>query len=153
MGTRKRKSHLRRLLARLCADEGFAFALERRLLGNILEDPFTGCWEWQRRLAGNSSGGDLYGMLSVRLPDIAHPVPFRVHVLASVLFNGPVDYRQVRAHRCDNTLCCNPEHIESKSQSDNINDSISRFRHSSWKNLNYFGSLGDRRAPGADVPF
>ena len=141
------------LVARLKSDEAFAFALACRLLDNIVENPVTGCWEWQRRVKSNGNGGEPYGVLCVRLPGVPHPVPFRVHVLASVLFNGPVNHRHVRAHNCDNTICCNPAHIEQKSQRDNINDSVGRYRHNSWKNKKYFESLGDARAPGPDVPF
>lgn len=150
---RKRKRHLRLLIDRLRADESFAFALARRLLDNIIEDPLTGCWEWQRRLARNGSGGEPYGMLCVRLPGVAHPVPFRVHVLSWILFRGPFNARHDRAHECDNTVCCNPAHIESKSRADNIGDSVTRYRHSAYKNLKYFGTLGDRRVPGPDCPF
>jgi hypothetical protein len=156
---KKRRSHMRGLVARLKSDEAFSFALACRLLDNIVENPVTGCWEWQRRVKSNGNGGEPYGVLCVRLPGVPHPVPFRVHVLAWILFRGPCNAGHVRAHECDNTLCCNPAHIEQKTQQHNVNDSMTRGRHSSFKNLKYFGTLGDRatrfdaRAPGPDCPF
>lgn len=113
-------------------------------MANVLIDPVTGCWEWQRRRDPQG-----YGMLVVRVNGHG-PIPFRVHVLSWILFNGKFSGRLVRAHQCNNPPCCNPQHIEQKPQVENYGDSIDRGSH---KNSRYFDTLGDARAPGPDVPF
>lgn len=143
----KGKRHVRRLIERLVRDERFALALYSRLLRNVLECPLTGCWEWQRR-----RDPDGYGRLTVRVNG-GSPVAFRVHVISWILFGGKFSARLVRAHKCDNPPCCRPDHIEQKSNAGNIDDSRARYRHSSYKNFKYYESLGDRGAPGPDVPF
>lgn len=143
MGRGRRKNHLKVLLARLKGDEAFAHSLRARLRANVLENPLTGCWEWQRRLDPKG-----YGMMAVRLNG-GRPVPFRVHVLAWILYRGSINVRQVRAHRCDNPSCCNPDHIEQKSTQGNHDDALDRFRHTSWKTKKYYDSLAD----DASIPF
>ena len=147
MGRGRHKNHLKALLARLKRDESFAFALSSRLLSNVLVDPIIGCWEWQRRL--NRDG---YGQLAVRVNG-GDPVPFGVHVLAWILFRGRIVRGNHHSHTCDNPPCCNPDHIESKSVQGNHDDALDRFRHTAWKTKKYYDSLGDRGAPGPDVPF
>lgn len=147
MGRGRRSNHLAALLARLKSDEAFAFTLSSRLCSNVLVDPLTLCWEWQRRR--DPCG---YGMLAVRLNG-GRPVPFRVHVLAWILFRGRAISKHVRAHTCDNPPCCNPDHIESKTTQGNHDDALERYRHTSWKTRKYFESHGDKGAPGPNVPF
>lgn len=151
MGRGRRKNHLKALLARLKRDEPLAFRLSARLLSNVLVDPVTGCWEWQRR-----RNRDGYGMLAVRVNG-GDPVPFGVHVIAWLLFRGRILARHVCSHSCDNPPCCNPDHIESKTTQGNHDDALDRYRHTSWKTKKYYESLGDRArysgAPGPDVPF
>lgn len=146
MSRPKGKRHIRRLIERLRKDEGFALALRARLQDNVLACPITDCWEWQRR---KDPAG--YGMLAIRIN--GKPVPFRAHVLAWILFQGTFSGKLVRAHRCDNPSCCNPDHIQQKPEAGNHEDAMERYRHSSYKNFKYFETLGDRRAPGPDVPF
>lgn len=38
------------------------------------------------------------------------------------LVNGPIPESKVVRHRCDNSLCCNPKHLELGTQSENEND-------------------------------
>lgn len=147
-----RKKALSALVRRLREDEPFAFMLRARLINGVHIDLASGCWEWQRRSKPNGTG-ERYGVLTARVPGFTNPQPFAVHVLAWVLFGGKLNARHVRAHTCDNPICCNPAHIEQKTQSENISDCADRYRHNSFKRTRYYETLGDRGAPGPDVPF
>lgn len=72
----------------------------------------SGCWEWQR--AKDSRG---YGKCNIGGGkwDRAHRVSYRE-------FNGQIPDGLVVRHTCDNTSCCNPEHLIVGTMSDNMND-------------------------------
>ena len=73
------------------------------------------CWVWRGRVTpdgyGRFSEGDC----------LAHRFVFE-------LFNGPLDDEVVVRHRCDNPSCCNPHHLNSGTQQDNMDDRSSRGR-------------------------
>lgn len=79
----------------------------------------SGCWEWQR--SRNNMG---YGRIAKgRNMLLAHRVAFEE-------FNGPIPDGLVVRHKCDNPSCCNPEHLEIGSMSDNQQDCLRRGRRS-----------------------
>lgn len=51
------------------------------------------------------------------------------HRFAYSLRNGSISADQVIRHRCDNPLCCNPAHLASGTQADNVRDAVDRDRH------------------------
>lgn len=88
------------------------------------------CWEWQG--AVTSSG---YGNLSW------HGLHVQAHRVAYFLTNGgislPTNFRQEGAaaryrrfvlHKCDNRLCCNPEHLFLGSMRSNLLDAYAKGR-------------------------
>lgn len=44
----------------------------------------------------------------------------RTHILAYELLVGPVPLGKVLHHHCENPPCCNPAHLEPKTQQENI---------------------------------
>jgi hypothetical protein len=76
------------------------------------------CWLW----TGSTGPSNRYGMLRVNGRSV------KVHRFAWELVNGPIPDGKVVRHRCDNTLCVNPYHLELGTQLDNVRDSISRGR-------------------------
>lgn len=75
----------------------------------------TGCWLWSAGRFGNG-----YGAFKIDGKTIgAHCVSFR-------LFKGP--YRKQILHRCDNTLCVNPDHLFEGTQTDNMRDKVQKGR-------------------------
>ena len=83
---------------------------EQRFTERYTVDPVTGCWNWG---AGKTKG---YGYLWV--PDKpGRPTRKRGRVLqayklAWVWKNGPVPKRCDLHHKCENTRCVNPDHVE-----------------------------------------
>lgn len=75
------------------------------------------CWEWN-----GSRDKDGYGQTNSRLGTDA-----RAHRLSFKLFKGPITCDVVR-HTCDNSPCCNPDHLLQGSWADNLEDAIKRGR-------------------------
>lgn len=75
------------------------------------------CWEWQ------CSHNGKYGVIKVAKKQ------YQAHRYAFLITNGslPADGLIIR-HKCDNTLCCNPVHLEAGTHMDNARDKIERGR-------------------------
>lgn len=56
--------------------------------------------------------------------------PYNAHVLAYVLYNGPLSEHDVVRHLCHNKICINPSHLEKGSWKDNWKDSEEVHRES-----------------------
>lgn len=52
----------------------------------------------------------------------------RVHRHAYRKFKGEIPDGMVVRHKCDNRLCCNPDHLEIGTQADNARDRVERGR-------------------------
>jgi hypothetical protein len=77
------------------------------------------CWEW--RAAKTTAG---YGKMKVS------GVMYIASRLAWEIFNGrTLSDSLVARHACDNPACCNPEHIQPGTQTQNMQDMVSRGRH------------------------
>lgn len=53
----------------------------------------------------------------------------KAHRVSYELAYGPFDKSLVVRHKCDNTKCCNPEHLELGTQLDNVDDMLTRKRN------------------------
>lgn len=92
-----------------------------RFFSKLKLNPDTGCMEWQ---CGTANGG--YGCFSINRR------PYRAHRVAAYLA-GMIEHPKGIAsghgeqainvlHRCDNPLCCNPEHLFLGKHQDNMDD-------------------------------
>lgn len=70
----------------------------QNFLDRIIISP-TGCWEWQ-----GTRGRRGYGKI------IIEGKHWRTHRYSYQYYKGPVDGFDV-LHKCDNTCCCNPDHL------------------------------------------
>jgi Autographiviridae endonuclease len=63
-----------------------------------------------------------------------HCRPYRIgiHVVALVVFDGPLSEEQMALHRCDHRWCCNPLHLFRGTQLDNIHDMDRKGRRVVW---------------------
>lgn len=51
------------------------------------------------------------------------------HRVSHELFKGPIPTDKIVLHRCDNRACVRPSHLQIGSQSENIQDSVSKGRY------------------------
>lgn len=80
-------------------------------------DPKTGCWNWT--LSTNTHG---YGQHCVRGKN------HRAHRTSYVAFNGAIPDGAHVLHKCDNLICCNPEHLFLGDQQSNMADMVRKGR-------------------------
>jgi len=93
---------------------------EDRFWAKIKKGPLDACWEWQGCLKGSGRG---YGSVALgRRMVRAHRV-----ALALKLGRELLDIEHA-LHRCDNSRCCNPDHLYLGDHVQNMRDKVSRSR-------------------------
>ena len=80
----------------------------------------SGCWIW----TGYQNAG--YGIFSLNMGYLA---AHRFSVIAFKKQSIPKNYKVV--HSCDNSLCCNPDHLSVTTQKENMQDKVRKGRHPS----------------------
>jgi hypothetical protein len=81
-----------------------------------------GCWEWTGLTYKSPKNSTPYGVLGWC------GKTNRSHRVAYELTKGPIPEGMMVLHTCDNTLCCNPEHLYAGTQADNMRDVRERGR-------------------------
>lgn len=85
----------------------------------------TGCREWSL-----TPGAQGYGWACRNAKKVsAHRLAFKTWV-------GPLKPTDLVRHKCDNTICIEPTHLESGSRTDNNRDTARRDRHGNAKLTN-----------------
>lgn len=84
---------------------------------NVLKQDAEDCWDWIGSL--QTSG---YGQIKIDGKN------WTAHRASWVAHNGPIHDDLQVLHHCDNTKCCNPEHLYLGHRSDNMKDMIRRGR-------------------------
>lgn len=90
--------------------------LEVRLARRIEVDPQTGCHEWQGAIVGT------YGSIHVEGGKA------KTHRVAWELAHGPIPQGMWVLHRCDNRICCNPDHLFLGDRAANMADMVAKGR-------------------------
>lgn len=81
--------------------------LVRKIILNIIVNKETNCWEWQGANSGKGNGaGRGYGRISIDGCTSA------VHRVMWACINGYLPARKQVDHKCNNRICCNPNHLE-----------------------------------------
>ena len=92
----------------------------------LLKENDNGCLEWTMHT--NNKG---YGQTYVKNRDINIDKPYGkdvlTHRLSMILENINIDGLSV-CHKCDNPLCCNPNHLFVGTHQDNMNDMVAKGR-------------------------
>lgn len=86
-----------------------------------------GCWIWtglntaasQKRHPNNL----IYGVIKVGSKS------FRVHRLSWMVYRGKIPRGKNVLHRCDRSLCFNPDHLFIGTQLENMRDCVAKDRH------------------------
>lgn len=89
-------------------------SLRRRFLGKI--DMSGECWEWTGAIRNG------YGTIKHEGKNLS------THVVAYRIFHGEIPPGCLVCHKCDNRLCCNPDHLYAGTYSDNARDMHDRRR-------------------------
>lgn len=80
-----------------------------RLFEKFLPEPNSGCWLWTGAMSGNSYGSMSYeGRMQ------------KAHRVAYKMFVGPVPEGMDLDHLCRTRICCNPDHLEPVTRSENL---------------------------------
>jgi hypothetical protein len=90
--------------------------------------PFHSCWEWIGR-----KDKDGYGTLCRKYPKSRRHKMLKAHRISYELYKGSIPIGACVMHSCDNPSCANPNHLSIGTIADNIQDMVSKKRHS-WKN-------------------
>lgn len=72
------------------------------------------CWPWRAQINENGYGVFQGG---------------KAHRTAFQILKGPIPDGEVVCHRCDNPVCCNPDHLFAGTQLDNVRDMIAKGRN------------------------
>jgi len=82
-----------------------------------IEDPDSGCWVWQRCVVGKGYyDGKGYGALRLNGAQV------RAHRFSWERTHGPIPDGLHLRHKCDNSLCVNPDHMELGTNAQNMGD-------------------------------
>jgi len=107
-------------------------SMEERILANSIESrdqQYAGsfCWIWIGRTKPNASGTK-YGVITRRYKRGPREGKVRtdyVHRVVIQVFKGRrMTPKMVGLHLCNNTLCCNPEHLKGGTQVANMRQMV-----------------------------
>lgn len=88
--------------------------VKAKIAEKVIIDPISSCWEWQGAYARG------YGEIKGRAKKFTGEGS--VHRASFVVYNGEIPEGYLVRHRCNNAKCCNPEHLELGTHSDNSFD-------------------------------
>lgn len=84
-------------------------------------EPMSGCWIWMGTVSAQG-----YGMMKGHVSDGVGRIS--VHRTTYEATFGAIPDGHSVLHRCDNTLCCNPSHLFTGTQADNMRDKVRKGR-------------------------
>jgi hypothetical protein len=113
--------------------------LFERFWRDIIPEPMSGCWLWDGPMDDHGYGRMRVGKTKRRL----HQISYELNV-------GPIPAGLIVRHRCDNRICCNPDHLVLGTVIDNIRDMDKRGRRSVGVKHNAKLTEEDVRAIRAD---
>lgn len=93
----------------------------QRFWNRVAVGPWEECWEWKAAMAG-AHGRNPRGAIK------KNGKMFQAHRIAYEERFGPIPGGLLVRHKCDNGLCCNPEHLETGTHQDNCDDMWRRGR-------------------------
>ena len=96
-----------------------------------------GCWEWTGRIHQHKNYIRREGYKGY--PSIwcsAHTSTLWAHRVAYALFNGPIKENMHIDHKCRNTICVRPNHLQQVTPIENTRAIFTRKREDKWLKMN-----------------
>lgn len=113
---------------------------EQRFWQYVSPCPNTGCWLWTGSASRHKSNVDTYyGRIGVSIGRNSRK-QIRASRLSYAMHKGPVPDDMFVCHRCDVSLCVNPDHLFLGTNKDNMADCKAKGRHR-------FGVLCGEKSP------
>lgn len=109
--------------------------IRERLLKRLCKTK-TNCWEW----TGSTTGNNHYGNMRIPNKGLAY-----VHRLSYVMHKGKIPDGYKVLHKCDNSICCNPDHLFLGTQLDNIKDRDQKGRQRNRSSVTKLGYVGQEK--------
>lgn len=95
-----------------------------KILDSIWQEDNSGCWIW----VGYAQGSPKYGLRPVMLFGKGNANARYAYRVSFEVFKGPIKEGMIVCHKCDNTLCVNPNHLFVGTAKQNMQDMISKGR-------------------------
>lgn len=111
-GVKQKPEHIASRLAARMANRG---SVKDVILRKKKVD-INGCWVWLGNRVKKSNGD--YGHISIKWKDVRKT--FRAHRLSYEVFIGDIPEGLELDHKCRNTLCINPDHLEPVTHTENM---------------------------------
>lgn len=105
-------------------------SLLERFEDKFIPEPNSGCWLWMGAI---TRGG--YGHIRKRVNNVNKMT--RAHRVSYELYKGPIPEGLQVLHTCDNPICVNPNHLFLGTNQDNVDDKVSKDRHSFGRSSNH----------------
>ena len=102
-----------------------AIPIEDRFL-NLCTPDEARCWIWHGKTA--SGHGSTYGAIKAGTINNGDRRTALAHRISYELYNGPIPDGIHVLHKCDVSLCVNPDHLFLGTHRDNIDDMLSKDR-------------------------
>ena len=94
------------------------------------------CWPWKGWKSGGKRNKSPYGRIEIDDKSYyAHRIIYWLSFSGEIELNAPKDSSESRfvLHKCDNPICCNPNHLFLGNHQDNMIDKVQKGRSNIWK--------------------
>jgi hypothetical protein len=114
---------------------------EERFMDKVSFEPNTGCWLWTASIKTRNRTLE-YGAFCMATGDEHREVS--AHRASYTLFRGTIPEGMCVCHKCDVSLCVNPDHLFLGTIADNNRDMYLKNRHSRKRTGNIVGAKHPR---------